>query len=273
MARTKQPLSGDFQRSNVLLENCALGDATASEMPSLEMEAYSETIQKITEVEAIIKKAQLLPFLYGPQDHDLHREEMARWMEELKKTEGELNLAIPCPINGCIHHAQIAKLKNNCNFNLISTPTKNPNLNLNKKRQLDVSTEGFKIPSKTAKQSQAKIVTPTINETLNKFNTLRINNQVDVAEAIPPPIEKIPPVMLHITQKNYNLLKKSNRIAPVRYQQINGNHIKFFLDSSDEHREISLILQKRTKKWNSITQPHISKDHKIVVKVINIFRY
>ncbi|GFT26087.1 hypothetical protein NPIL_561961 [Nephila pilipes] len=51
------------------------------------IEAYTETIQKITEIEAIIKKAQLLPFLYGPQDHDLHREELARWMEELKKIE------------------------------------------------------------------------------------------------------------------------------------------------------------------------------------------
>ncbi|GFU16518.1 hypothetical protein NPIL_581401 [Nephila pilipes] len=69
------------------------------------IEAYTETIKKITEVEVIIKKAQLLPFLYGPQDHELHREEMMRWNEELKKIEGELNLAIPCPINGCIHHA------------------------------------------------------------------------------------------------------------------------------------------------------------------------
>ncbi|GFT23521.1 hypothetical protein NPIL_431551, partial [Nephila pilipes] len=51
------------------------------------IEAYTETIQKITEIEVIIKKAQLLPFLYGPQDHDLHREELARWMEELKKIE------------------------------------------------------------------------------------------------------------------------------------------------------------------------------------------
>ncbi|GFU03909.1 hypothetical protein NPIL_469251 [Nephila pilipes] len=51
------------------------------------IEAYTETIQKITEVEALIKKAQLLPFLYGPQDHELHREEMMRWNEELKRIE------------------------------------------------------------------------------------------------------------------------------------------------------------------------------------------
>ncbi|GFS47957.1 hypothetical protein NPIL_224801, partial [Nephila pilipes] len=100
------------------------------------IEAYTETIQKITEVEAIIKKAQLLPFLYGPQDHELHREEMMRWNEELKKIEGELNLAIPCPINGCIHHAQ---LKPTCNLNPSLTPTNNANLNsnLNKKRHLE----------------------------------------------------------------------------------------------------------------------------------------
>ncbi|GFU34929.1 hypothetical protein NPIL_459681 [Nephila pilipes] len=110
MARTKQALAGDSGST----ANCAIGDSTASEMASLEMEisietpnqnppldqnikkcqnvqfhieAYTETIQKITEIEAIIKKAQLLPFLYGPQDHDLHREELARWMEELKKIE------------------------------------------------------------------------------------------------------------------------------------------------------------------------------------------
>ncbi|GFU37490.1 hypothetical protein NPIL_46551 [Nephila pilipes] len=67
------------------------------------IEAYTETIQKITEVEAIIKKAQLLPFLYGPQDHELHKEEMARWMEELKKTEDQiplmLKLLTPNPTN------------------------------------------------------------------------------------------------------------------------------------------------------------------------------
>ncbi|GFT89233.1 ATP-binding cassette sub-family A member 3 [Nephila pilipes] len=45
------------------------------------------TPKQFTEVEAIIKKAQLLPFLYGPQDHELHREEMMRWNEELKKIE------------------------------------------------------------------------------------------------------------------------------------------------------------------------------------------
>ncbi|GFT02464.1 hypothetical protein NPIL_415191 [Nephila pilipes] len=110
MARTKQSLVGDSGST----ASCAIGNSTASEMPSLEMEisietpnqtsslddnikkcqnvqyhieAYTETIQKITEIEAIIKKAQLLPFLYGPQDHDLHREELARWMEELKKIE------------------------------------------------------------------------------------------------------------------------------------------------------------------------------------------
>ncbi|GFU18497.1 hypothetical protein NPIL_697441 [Nephila pilipes] len=88
MARTKQSqaLAGDSGST----ASCAIGDSTASEMPSLEMEisietpnqtpplddnikkcqsvqyyieAYTETIQKITEIEAIIKKTKqsLLP--------------------------------------------------------------------------------------------------------------------------------------------------------------------------------------------------------------------
>ncbi|GFS77670.1 hypothetical protein NPIL_602591 [Nephila pilipes] len=151
-------VKGDKLRSNlVLAANGDLGEASVAETSSemeisnetpiqdlpLEdnikkcqnvqyyIEAYTETIQKITEVEAIIKKAQLLPFLYGPQGHELHREEMMRWNEELKKIEGELNLAIPCPINGYIHHAQIAQLKSTCNLNPSLTPTNNANLNSN----------------------------------------------------------------------------------------------------------------------------------------------
>ncbi|GFU17639.1 hypothetical protein NPIL_382771 [Nephila pilipes] len=115
MARTKQPLSGDKLRSNPDLSASGnLGEENAETSPEMDIsneipnqdlpldinikkcqnvqyyiEAYTETIQKITEVEAIIKKTQLLPFLYGPQDHNLHREEMDRWNEELRKIEGK----------------------------------------------------------------------------------------------------------------------------------------------------------------------------------------
>ncbi|GFS97998.1 hypothetical protein NPIL_149891 [Nephila pilipes] len=117
MARTKQALAGDSGST----ANCAIGDSTASEMPSLEMEisietpnqnppldqnikkcqnvqfhieAYTETIQKITEIQAIIKKPQLLPFLYGPQDAT-STEELV--MDRLKKIEGELNTYYSLP--------------------------------------------------------------------------------------------------------------------------------------------------------------------------------
>ncbi|GFU56452.1 hypothetical protein NPIL_617571 [Nephila pilipes] len=125
--------------------------------------------------------------------------EMQRWNEEKTRIEGELNQYIPCPITGCIHHAQIAQLKTNFNINL----NLSQNLTPGKNRQLETSADGFKTPSKTVKQP--KVINPTITETVNKFNTLRINNQVDVAEAIPPPSDKIPPLMLRLTN-DYNLL-------------------------------------------------------------------
>ncbi|GFT24905.1 hypothetical protein NPIL_473901 [Nephila pilipes] len=158
---------------------------------------YTETIKAMAEVEAKIKSTQLLQLLYGPQDRERYQNEIARWNEEKSRLEVELNLSVPCPITGCLHHAQILQIKSNLNLN------RKPNLTQNIERQLEVSSEGFKTPAKTAKQP--KVISSTITKTVNKFNTLRINNQVDVAEAIPPPSDKIPPVMLRLTS-NYNLL-------------------------------------------------------------------
>ncbi|GFT95676.1 hypothetical protein NPIL_95671 [Nephila pilipes] len=43
------------------------------------IEEYTLSFQKRTEVEAIIKNAELIPCLYGPQDHEHHKMEMKRW--------------------------------------------------------------------------------------------------------------------------------------------------------------------------------------------------
>ncbi|GFT89701.1 hypothetical protein NPIL_285351, partial [Nephila pilipes] len=51
------------------------------------IEEYTFSVQKRTEVEAIIKNAQLIPFLYGPQDHEHHKIEMQRWNEEISRIE------------------------------------------------------------------------------------------------------------------------------------------------------------------------------------------
>ncbi|GFT18317.1 hypothetical protein NPIL_532141, partial [Nephila pilipes] len=211
------------------------------------------TNKSICEVEAKIQLIPQFPFCYGPDDLRLAKEELNRWIAERSENLGELNLCLPCPITECLHNSQFG--------------TKiSPSLNQNKKRQHDATNDNnFQIPLKTAKQSKITKNNNTITETVNKFNTLRINNQVDVAEALSPPQDKIQPVMLRLTA-DYNLiLQNIQKIAPLSINKLSGNYIKILPDSSDEHREITKYLKEKNAEY-CITQPQNMRPQKVVIK-------
>ncbi|GFT95190.1 hypothetical protein NPIL_421531 [Nephila pilipes] len=154
-----------------------------------------------------MRHAQLFPFLYGAQDMEKLQLELQRWKNEKENIEGKLSLLYPCPNPGCLHNQQLNIIMSNINSKTNNLPT------TNKKRQHENTADGFIIPTKTAKQPKI-LQNKSITETLSKFNTLRINNIVDVAEALPPPSIKIPPVMMKLNSNYDLLLQEIHHIAP-----------------------------------------------------------
>ncbi|GFT21239.1 uncharacterized protein NPIL_142331, partial [Nephila pilipes] len=102
----------------------------------------------------------------------------------------------------------------------------------------------------------------------NPFDVL--TQQQDNSQDIPPNLQKpsndkIPPVMIHLSQNYSLMLQEVNRIAPNTELVLEGNYIKLFPSCCDNHRVITSFLKEEKVDYYIIKTPS-QKPIKVILK-------